>query len=1137
MKFNRITLSFIRGGGLKKFFLIMKLTWAFILILNLQMSASVWSQTTAMSLKLKNSTLQELFSKIEKSSEYRFFYNNDDVDINQRISVDAEDKTIGTILEKALKGLPYSFRESENKLIVIERTGEVTNPSGVNVQQGKKVTGKVTDSSGVSLPGVSVVVKGTTTGIITDADGTYSLNNISENTILRFSFVGMKMQEIKVGNQKSINIVLDQETIGLEEVVAVGYGTQKKVTLTGAVSAVNATELVTTKNENVLNMITGKVPGVRVVQKSSEPGEFNNTFDIRGLGSPLIIIDGVPRDNISRLDPNEIESMSVLKDASAAIYGVRAANGVVLITTKKGKSGKPELTYSYNLGMQQPIGLPESGDAINEMTMMNEKTMTNLTSPYLQYSDADFELYRSGKKQSSNWKDAAMRNTAPMYQHNLSASGSSNSLNYYFNFGYLNQDGYWKSNDLNYKRYNVRANVDAQISKRLKTEMKLSGIMDNKDQPYASTESVFKSLWRQSALSPVYANNNPQYPGEAYDAANTAVITNSDLSGYRKYENKWFQGSMALIYDVPYITGLVARGMYSYDYNTSVNKAYMKEYSLYSYDAIKDTYTPHTAQSPSTINREFYEKTSTLMQLSLNYKRSFNEKHNVTGLLLYEEGTSSGDNFMAMRELSLPIDQLFAGNQLNQIGNMNLNGLYKFANKALVGKFNYDYASRYIAEFSFRYDGSSKFKSGAQWGFFPAASVGWRISEESFVKNTSSLSFINNLKLRASYGKMGDDGAAAYQFLTGYDYPNSGYIFNDNFINGLGFRGMPNYNLTWYTAKTANIGLDATLWKGLLGFQIDVFQRDRSGLLGNRLMTLPGTVGAGMPQENLNSDRSRGYELMLTHRSKIGEVNYNLSAIFSYTGTQTRYFERAALGNSYANWRNNNINRNNNIWWGVDSKGFYNSYNEISTDQVNQGGGNLSSLPGDYKYDDWNGDGVIDGNDQHPIGLNNVPLINYSFTAAADYKGFDINLLFQGSAMSYVEYPEQLSQPFVWQNGNILTMFSDRWHPVDPKADRYDPSSVWVAGDRPAMGRPIGQGTAAVQNASYLRLKSAEIGYTLPKPLLSKLGVGATRIYINGYNLFTVTSIKYIDPEHPSDSYGYLYPISRSFNVGISVTF
>ncbi len=1131
------TRHFLTGDDralLRKIVKVMKLTTFLLLVSTMMVSASLYSQGTKLTLNLAEASFQEMFQEIENQTEFRFAFSSSKLDPNQKVKVDFKNKTLEEILDKTLPaGIGY---EIVDRYVVILNESEKKSPPEMQ-QLSRTITGRVVDTNGEPIPGVSIVLKGTTTGTISDMDGNFTLAGVTGDGTLVFSFVGMRTQEIVVGRQTSINVTLEQEIVGLEEVVAVGYGIQKRVTVTGAVSSVKAEELVKTKNENLLNIVTGKIPGVRVVQRSSEPGSFNSTFDIRGLGSPLIIIDGVPRDNISRLNPNEIESMSVLKDASAAIYGVRAANGVVLITTKKGKSGKTELNYSYNLGMQQPLGLPQPADAITQMTLMNEKTMTNFNNPFLQHSDAEFELYRSGQKQSSDWETVAIKDVAPMYQHNLSASGSNNTLNYYFNFGYLNQDGYWKSNDLNYKRYNVRANVEAQISKRLKTEMKLSGILDNKDQPFNSAETIFKSLWRQSATSPVFANNNPLYPGDAFDAANTVVITNSDLSGYRKYGNKWFQGSLALTYDIPYITGLSTRGMFSYDYNTSVNKSYRKEYSLYSYDPQNETYTPSIAQSPSAISREFYEKSATLLQLSLNYQRQFYEKHNVTALLLYEEGSIEGDNFMASRELSLPIDQLFAGNQVNQIGNMDLNGLYKFANKALVGKFNYDYASRYIAEFSFRYDGSSKFKKGAQWGFFPAVSVGWRISEEAFMRNSSTLSFINNLKFRASYGKMGDDGAAAYQFLTGYDYPSSGYLFNGNFINGIGFRGMPNYNITWYTAETANLGVDATLWKGLLGIQLDVFQRDRNGLLGNRLLTIPGTVGASMPQENLNSDRSRGYELMLTHQNKVGAVNLNLSAIFSYTNTQTRYFERAALGNSYLNWRNNNNNRNNNIWWGVESNGVYNSYSEIYSNSVNQGGGNIESLPGDYKYIDWNDDGVIDGNDDHPIGLRNVPLINYSFTTALDYKGFDVNLLFQGSAMTYVQYGDQLVTPFPWGNGNILTMFLDRWHPVDPNADRYDPTTVWVAGNRPPIGRPTGMGTAAVENASYLRLKSAEIGYTLPKPILSKIGIEATRIYLNGYNLLTFTGIKYLDPEHPSDTYGLLYPISRTFNVGISVNF
>ena len=997
------------------------------------------------------------------------------------------------------------------------------------------IQGKVT-SSDVPLAGVTVSVRSAAVTTTTDADGYYTLRVPFSPATLVFSFVGYQRYETVVTGSGTVDVALQVDSERLDEVVVVGYGTQRRASLTGSVASVSGSEIVTTKNENVQNMLTGKLPGVRVTQKSSEPGSFNNTFDIRGLGAPLIIIDGVPRDNITRLDPNEIESISVLKDASAAIYGVRAANGVVLVTTKQGKSGSMSIGYSVNAGFQEAIGLPVTVDAIQQMTLMNEKTMTNFVSPYMQYTDADFEPYRTGELSSADWMGAALRDFAPSAQHNLNVNGGTDKLNYFFNFGYLDQGGLWKSGDLNYERYNLRANVGTAITDRLRSELRISGITDRKRQPYAATEEVFKSLWRQSALSPVYANDNPAYPGNAYDAAHTVVMTTSDKSGYRNYASNIFQSSLSLTYDVPGVEGLSARALYSFDYSSNTDKAYRKEYALYGYDSQTEVYTPNLANSPSRVRRAFYEKKSTLLQLSLNYQRQFAEKHNVSGLLLYEEGTLIGDNFYAMRELSLPVDQLFAGNVTNQEGNMDQGDLYEFANKGLIGRVNYDFAARYLTEFSFRYDGSSKFMKGARWGFFPAASIGWRLSEEPFFKRAAALSFVNDFKLRASYGRLGDDSGANFQFVSGYDYPASGYIFNGNFINGVGFRSAPNYNLTWYTATTSNAGVDLILWDGKLGVTADIFQRDREGLLGYQVLTIPGIVGADLPQENLNSDRHRGYEISLSHRNRVNDFAYNISANIAYTYSMTRDYARSTLGNSYSNWRNNNVNRYNEIWWGVESTGVFTSYDEIYNSTVNYGNGNMEHLPGDYIYEDWNGDGVIDGNDDHPIATrNNSPRVNGGLTFAAEYRGIDMSLLLQGAAMSYVEYPEQLSTPFVWQNGNILSMFLDRWHPEDPEADRYDPNTKWVAGSRPALGRPIGTGTAVVRDASYLRVKSMEIGYSLPKQWLNKLTIAGMRVYVNAYNLLTFTGIKYLDPEHPSDSYGYLYPINRTYNVGILI--
>lgn len=1011
-------------------------------------------------------------------------------------------------------------------------------------EQTKEVSGVVTDENGEGIPGVNVLIKGTSTGTTTDIDGRYRLGVPGDESVLVFSFVGYLSEEATVGNRTVIDMGLLPNIQSLQEVVVVGYGTQKKVTVTGSVASIDDEQIITTKNENIQNMLTGKVAGVRIVQNSSEPGSFDNSFDIRGFGSPLIVIDGVPRGNFSQLDPNDVESISVLKDASAAIYGVRAANGVVLITTKKGK-GPVELNYSGHVGFQQPSGLPRSVDAVDWMTLFNEKQMNNPNGGTIAYTEEDMAPYRDGTRKSTDWFTPVIREYSPQTQHNISVNGSSDKVDYYVSLGYLFQEGFWKSGDLNYEKFNVRSNVGIQLHDRLKVELKISGIQDQKEQPYGSTWNVFKSLWRQSPIDPYYANNNSEYLGNAADGMHPEAITSIDRAGYQRNNHKWFQSSFSLTYEVPHVKGLDIKGMYAYDYNMSEQKAYKKAFSLYSYDAATDVYTESVNQAPSTLRRYFSHSPSSLMQLSLNYDRAF-KKHNIGALVLYEERSGRGDNFYSERELVLSgLDELIAGSSENQIANMNGNGLYEDANKGLVGRLNYDFASKYLAEFSFRYDGSSKFPVGKQWGFFPAVSVGWRLSEEKFIKNADFLSFVDNLKIRASYGKMGDDGASSYQFITGYDYPSggnpqelpAGYVFDGAFTNGLGFRQLPNLNITWYEVKTLNVGVDADFWDGKLGLTFDIFKRDRDGLLATRRLSLPGSLGAGLPQVNLNSDQNRGFEFTVNHRNRIGDFNYGISGNFAYARARWTSYDRATDGNSYNNWRNNLNDRNKDIWWGYGEAGQFNSYEEIYNNYViNDGQGNRSSLPGDYKYEDWNEDGVIDGWDTRPIATKGVPNINYGLTLYGSYKGFDINLLFQGTEMVSVSYPEQLSQPLMW-NGNALEQFMDRWHPKNPLADPFDPNTEWVSGHYAYTGSAVNENSGhAIQDASYLRLKSAEIGYTVPESLTKKIGVKRTRLYVNAYNLFTWSDLKYVDPEHPADTYGYIYPLNKTINFGLNIT-
>lgn len=488
-----------------KFLSIMRIS-AFLLFLCVfsSFAAKTSSQNAKVNINGSNLTIGNLIDQIEKQTDYLFVYSKNEVNINEAISVKTGKKAVSQYLKEVFDGsnVRYAF---ENDYIILTKNAMLP-----VVQQGKKVSGVVTDQSGEPIIGANVMVKGSTNGTVTDIDGNYSLD-VTTGSTLSISYIGYLTKELPLGNQSVINVILTEDTQALDEVVVVGYGTQKKVTLTGAVSAIKSDDIITTKNENAQNMLTGKVPGVRVVQKSSEPGSFNNTFDIRGMGNPLIIIDGVPRDNMSRLDANDIESLSVLKDASAAIYGVRAANGVVLITTKKGKEGSLELEYSGNVGWQNPTGSPKSASAADWMVLKNEKAMHNLEGGVRPYTQEQIDAYRNGDMQGTDWWDACMRTLAPQTQHTLNATGGNEKINFYISTGYLYQESFLKSKSLDYDRFNVRSNITSKLTDRLTVSLNMSGIMDEKNQPYQNSDWIIRAFQRAPATQPIYANNNPEY--------------------------------------------------------------------------------------------------------------------------------------------------------------------------------------------------------------------------------------------------------------------------------------------------------------------------------------------------------------------------------------------------------------------------------------------------------------------------------------------------------------------------------------------------------------------------------------------------------------------------------------------------
>jgi TonB-linked outer membrane protein, SusC/RagA family len=1134
MKLNRIDLSVLENRWLKRYLLIMRLICILTLVFTLNLSASVWSQNNAMSINLKNSTLQELFTQIEKNSNYRFFYNNDEVDVNRRISIDVEEKTVGKILSIALDGTPYSFKEMDNKLILIEKAAGVNKISGGESQQQKVVTGKVTDSSGGPLPGVSVVLKGTTTGVITDSEGKFSLPKVPDDAVVVFSFVGMKTKEIRVDGKNNVNVTLEDETIGIEEVVAVGYGTQKKGSVTGSVASINSENILSIKTANVTNTLAGKLPGLRAVQRSGAPGDDAASIDIRGFGNPLVIVDGIERD-FKQIDANDIESVSVLKDASAAVYGFKGANGVILITTKKGTVSKPKIEYSAYWGLQQVTRYPELLNGYEYATLYNEAQQNvGVNAPY---SEEQLKNFKAGIG-TTNWWNEVVRKFSPQQFHHINVSGGTEKVKYYFSFASTDQDGMYRSDDYTYKKYNVRSNISAQVTNDLTVELQLSGLLDSRNKPYEA-DPLSRSIQMARPIYTIYANNNEMYWQNPGDKGNPVHLSKIDQVGYDKRDRRQFNGTVIFNWKLPWIKGLSGKALLGYDYNNSYTRQWYKAYKEYNYNSSSDQYVVQANHSISELTTNSANYFKPTQQYSLNYDGKFGD-HNINGLLLWEMYNDRNDWVQAYRQFTVSaIDQINAGDNVNK---NNGGSASESAHQGLVGRINYAYVSKYLAEVSFRYDGSYKFDPDKRWGFFPAVSLGWRVSEEPFFKLT--LPYVENFKIRGSYGKVGDEGDfSAFQYLSGYTYPTGSYVLGSTGVsNGAVDKGMPNTGLTWYESTTANAGFELSAWKGLLGLEFDYFYRKRDGLLATRQLTLPTTFGQSLPQENLNSDNTKGFEIVLNHRNKIGEFTYSVKANLSTTRESYGYIERAASSNMYDNWKNNTNDRFKSISWGKIALGQFQSFAEILNSPIQDNNGNKSLLPGDIKYKDVNNDGLIDGKDDQPIGYGSTPRIYYGLNLNCEYKGFDVTLFFQGAGGHDVFVGGDFLDPFIQQGlGNGITLWMDRWHRADPT----DMNSAWISGEMPAL-RPTGfsanraQSTWTLHNANYLRLKTLEIGYTLPGKLIKTVGFDNVRIYVNSLNTLTFTSnkgiMKYMDPENNESSLRY-YPQMKTFNVGINLSF
>jgi TonB-linked SusC/RagA family outer membrane protein len=1018
-------------------------------------------------------------------------------------------------------------------------------PSIVADQQQINVTGTVTDASiNQPMAGVNVQAKGTSIGAITDINGKYSLPSaVSQNAVLIFSFIGYQSLEVPVGGKIVVNASLKASVLDLEEVVVVGYGSTKKVSLTGAIAAVNSSDMKTISTTNLATQLAGKLPGLRVTQRTGEPGAFSTLYDIRGMGTPLIVIDGVvgSSDDFVRLNPNDIDQISILKDASASIYGVKAANGVVLVTTKRGDVGKPKISFTTSYSTSKFINLPKVMDAYGWALLTTENQINHGTAAT--YTADDLQKFKDGTYPSTDWYGLVARNTTNAQKYNLTVSGGSDRVKYYTSIGSSAEMGIWKSGDLNYKSYTLRSVVTGKISDNLTAELNLQGSSDQRNTPAFAALNVMETTWMHALpIYPIYANNNPDYLGYTTDGLHPLAMTNASIGGYSRTYRSSLNTIFTLNYKVPFAKGLSAQLVGGYYYLSSFVKNWTSGYKLWSYDATTGIYTNSMSKNlPSTMSENYTPSYRTSIDLQLNYEKTFLEKHNIKASLIYEDRYDNTDNLQASKQFAINIDQLYAG-LTNPTVTSGTGTIAANDNQSVIGRVNYDYSGKYLVEAGFNYGGSSKFPSGKRWGFFPYAELGWRISEEGFFKN--ALPYITNFKLRGSWGILGDDAASSFQFITGYDYPgvtrinnvnySNMYIINATSISGLGFRSIPNPNITWYTASTKNVGFDASVKNGLINVSLDFFRRDRTGLLANPVAVIPGTVGASLSQQNLNADMREGFEFVLGQNRKVGKLTYNVSFNITYTRAMMTKVERIADGNSFNNWKNNTTNRWSNITWGYNLIGQFQNQEEINNSPIEDGQGNRTLFPGDFKFEDIDKDGLITSNDQIPIGYGTTPDWTFALNGGVTFKNFDINFLFQG-ATHFNKNTTYYNKDCLPWGRNTLTLFLDNWH----HENIYDVNSPWIPGKYPAISNMnaapnANTSQAWLENSQYLRLKSLEIGYSLSPALVSKLHIAGLRVYANGFNVITWAKMKDYDPEINNEN---SYPFSRDITFGLTLTF
>lgn len=1173
--------------------------FAFLSPANLASAAdNVYALQKVVTIKAENKTIKQVLAEIEGKSEFSFFYNSTLFDVNKVVSVNVQKQNIFEVLDEVFKGSNVSYKVVDKRIVLSEKTSvkETANKPAV---KGNPIKGTIVGVDGEPIIGAGVSVKGSTLGTITDIDGNFTID-APANSVLVVTYIGYEKTSIKVVDDKHLDITLKEDNKLLNEVVVIGYGTQKKANLTGAVASVDASELGSRSGHSVSQMLQGKVPGLTIAPSSGRPGA-GSSLNIRGVtslngnGAPLVIVDGI-EGSLETLNPNDIENISVLKDASAsAVYGARASFGVVLVTTKKGdKNSKTRVKYSGQFGWQQNTTSTEYETRGYYSAWINDLFWKAYQgNSYTNYTEEDYnELWirrndktehpdrpwvvidqRDGKDSYSyyantDWYHYLYKDTRPTMKHNVSLSGGSDMVSYYASAGIYNEDGVFKTNTDKFKQIDFRGKIDFKINDKMDFSTNMSYLNNSYKYPGVGGVNTAFQLDKVHALAS-FVPENPD----------GTMVYNTSLSKYvimdglpiiyknpnNRNEDKRDQTSVTAEYTYRPIKGLELRTNFSYRYNSQgfMNRQTNLEYSKY--PGVVETLT-----TGARFEDKLYERINTHRYYAYNiygtYAKTFDKNHNfkVMGGYNWEKQTykdmkATGWNLAdpSLGDLNL-VGQGEDGNRRTDVGG----GFNEFSIMGMFGRLNYDYKGKYLAEFSARYDGTSRFIKKDRWGFFPSGSLGWRVSEENFYAGAKD--YLEDVKFRFSYGSIGNQVTSSnYEFLRTMSLGTQGYLFGGERPGIATLKAPIAGDLTWERAIHYNLGLDITTLNNRLSFTGDLYIRDTKDILTSAI-ALPATYGASSPNMNAVDLRTKGYELSVTWRDShtlLGDkFSYSVTASLNdYISTITKYDnpEKVFTKGHYEGKRLGEI-------WGYKVGGLFGSDAEAKeyTSRVDQSYLDEVMFPagvwkgGDMKFLDLDGDGVIrpgvsvdNPGDQRVIG-NSEPRYHYGFSTSMSWFGFDFSMFFQGVGKRNW-YPEADTMGFwsVYSRPYATYIPKDFhkqfWTEENPNAYFPRPRGyLALQGNRRQL---TAVNDRYLQDISYLRLKNLTVGYTLPKKWTRVAKIENLRVYFTGDNLATWTNLKsdYIDPETivtnnvygAKANYARNYPIAKTYTVGIDITF